>query len=156
MSLTSLHWAQFPRQYIFSLFAGTLILDLIVKLISHLYFHLGSISHFINLLIQPITHLVTSSIDLGFTSPYTLRTSSSIDLIWCLGLISPVGSRPGSLPLLSWAKKTSSEDCLDWRDNHPFGSRGYLGSPLWLPIPLPAILDPSHRGNYKFGDNNNI
>ena len=68
-------------------------------------------------------------------------------------MISPVESRSGSPPLLSWAKTTSSEDCLDWRDNHPFGSRGYLGSPLWFPIPLPSILDPSHRGNYKFGDN---
>ena len=102
--LTSLHWTRFPRQWILSSFAGTLILDLVVRLISHLYFNLGSISHFIKFLIQTITHLVTSSIDLGFTSLYTLRTSSSIDLILCLGLISPVGSRSRSPPLLSWAK----------------------------------------------------
>ena len=28
------------------------------------------------------------------------------DLIWCLGLISPIGSRSGSTPLLSWTQTT--------------------------------------------------
>ena len=120
-----------------------------------MYFELGSnfISH--KPLIQALIHLVTSSIDLGFTPPYTLRTSTPFDLIWCFGLISPVGSRSGSPPLLSWAKTTSSEDCLDWRDNHPFGSRGYLGSTSLVAHPSTIHLgSPPHKGNYKFGDNN--
>ena len=43
------------------------------RLIGHLYFELGSnfISH--KPLIEALTHPVTSSIYLGFTSPYTLR-----------------------------------------------------------------------------------
>ena len=98
------------------------------RTIGHLCFELGSNFTSHKPLIQALIHLVTSSIVLGFTSPYTLRTSTSFDLIWCFGVISPVESRSRSPPLLSWAKTTSSEDCLSWRNNHPFGSRGCLGS----------------------------
>ena len=73
------------------------------RIIDHLYFKLGSNFTSHKPLIQALIHLVTSCIALGFMPPYTLSTSTPFDLIWCFGLISPVGNRSGSPPLLSWA-----------------------------------------------------
>ena len=75
-----------------------------------------------------------------------------IDLIWCIGWISHVEVDLGLPHCYLGLRQHQVKIASIGVTTIHLGVEVILVSPLWLPIPLPSILDLPHKGNYKFGD----